>query len=303
MSGKLNPKWNKLFSDEAQFSKQVFDELKNVNWCNRLIRRLSKKNGQFDTEDMPDLFELRFAGELHRTGIEPVYEFSTGVGNSNVDFMIPGNPGWLVELHAIQESEAVGNNTFSEESEQGYPMQTCIMSANTTNTSPGLGEEMVRVQSIIASKVCHKQFDQSLVPHKFPIPKDYLHAIVMDVRGYNGGDGMLIEEKLQIAYGYRGLEKYDFLDRAIYITEKPVYEGEQPRDRFIRGIFEPENERENIKFIQKRVHLLILVDEKKFEPGAMIGKSFFAHNIMMKKCSTFSDLFPLQKIPRSANHS
>jgi hypothetical protein len=47
--------------------------------------------------------------ELHRQGVTGVqYEFAAGVGNSTVDFQLPTEPLYLVEVVSIGRSDAKG---------------------------------------------------------------------------------------------------------------------------------------------------------------------------------------------------
>jgi hypothetical protein len=67
------------------------------------------------------LFELRYAHDLARADVAPVYEYPTGVGDSKVDFKLPGKVPWLVELVSIRESDAMKAATTEETLGNGDP--------------------------------------------------------------------------------------------------------------------------------------------------------------------------------------
>ena len=68
-----------LTSNEADYMHIIIDELRNVDWAMPILQRLSD-NGGLKTENMPLLFELRYAHELHVRGIVADYEYDAGVG-------------------------------------------------------------------------------------------------------------------------------------------------------------------------------------------------------------------------------
>jgi hypothetical protein len=120
-----------LMADEADFTKQVLDQLKEVEWAKPLVSSIWKKGGvTFDNS--PLLFEARVAYELWQRGLVPQYEFKAGVGTSSVDFRVPGNPAFLVEVVSLQASAGVKQAV----QENGGIYQMLLMSENLNPANP-----------------------------------------------------------------------------------------------------------------------------------------------------------------------
>jgi hypothetical protein len=94
-----------LTSSEAEFTERAIASLKDVAWARPVLERLQKSGG-LKSENMPLMFEVRFAYELHRAGKMAAYEYSAGVGDSTVEFRVPGDITWLIELVSIRTSQA-----------------------------------------------------------------------------------------------------------------------------------------------------------------------------------------------------
>ncbi|MCK5708771.1 MAG: hypothetical protein KAI43_14075 [Candidatus Aureabacteria bacterium] len=96
--------WTDILStQEAEYTKFVINQLNNVLWAKPLLNRIVKSGG-LTSENMPLLFEARFAYELHCAGIDAEYEYKAGVGKSTVEFKLNTAPVWLIELVSIRES-------------------------------------------------------------------------------------------------------------------------------------------------------------------------------------------------------
>src|SRR5712692_1244714 len=99
-----------MFSDrlrltEVQRTERAIAELSTVSWASPLLARLSRAGG-ITNENMPLMFEVRFAQELHRAGVTAEYEFHAGVGDSSVEFRLDTTPTWLIELVSVRASDA-----------------------------------------------------------------------------------------------------------------------------------------------------------------------------------------------------
>ena len=82
---------------EREQDEKAIAVLQQVPWAQPLLRNLEQRGGVLQA-NMPLLFEVRYAYELHRRDCSAEYEYLTGVGDSSVDFRIPVTSDWLVEL-------------------------------------------------------------------------------------------------------------------------------------------------------------------------------------------------------------
>jgi hypothetical protein len=95
---------------EVQRTKCAIEVLAKVPWATPVLARLRRAGG-IKAENMPLMFEVRFAEELHRAGITAQYEFPAGVGKSTVEFRLNTKPIWLIELVSIRTSDAARRAT------------------------------------------------------------------------------------------------------------------------------------------------------------------------------------------------
>jgi hypothetical protein len=112
-----------------------------------LLRKLEQQGGILQA-NIPLLFELRFAYELHRRKGLAEYEFPTGVGSSTVDFRMPTVANWLVELVSIRESDAALGATH----DSGLFFGLVLTSTGATDSKETEAGEMLLVQQKIAEK-------------------------------------------------------------------------------------------------------------------------------------------------------
>src|SRR5258708_272052 len=75
-----------VFSDrlqraEVDRTREAIANLSRIAWARPVIARLNKAGG-IRPENMPLMFEVRFADELHSTGATAHYEFPTSPENS-----------------------------------------------------------------------------------------------------------------------------------------------------------------------------------------------------------------------------
>lgn len=93
--------WESLSSDEADYMLTLTAELQDVKWARPLLKRLAEEGG-ITRKNKSLLFELRFAYELRRAGITPVYE-APGEADSTIDFRFENNEiTWNVELTRLE---------------------------------------------------------------------------------------------------------------------------------------------------------------------------------------------------------
>ena len=97
---------DRLTLKEAQCTERALAALSSSPWARPLITRLEASGG-IKSENMPLMFEVRFAQELQRAGVVAEYEFRAGVGDSSVEFRLQTTPPWLIELVSVRTSRCV----------------------------------------------------------------------------------------------------------------------------------------------------------------------------------------------------
>lgn len=214
-------------------------------WARELVRRVRAR-----PDDEPTLFELRWAYEAHRRGIQVEYEWQTGVSTSSVDFRFKGSPAWNVELVSPQISDAVQDATSVEWPNSFISVETTALGFGNDDDKAAPEWELLRMQRLVAKKV----FDGK-VPTKFPPPRGReFNVIVVDTRAFLGGDEDVDRnDLLQLVYGPAAVEVKEF--RAIHrINGGPI-----------RGLFEEANQFAWARAARERVHLLIAIHERTFD--------------------------------------
>ena len=81
--------WADLSGQEAAYTERAIGALESVVWAEPLLAHLDQAGGLI-TANVPLLFEVRFAYELHRIAATVDYEYRAGVGDSTVDFHVHG---------------------------------------------------------------------------------------------------------------------------------------------------------------------------------------------------------------------
>lgn len=238
----------RLRGDEWSLTKRAVKELSSAGWAQPLLRRFEQAGGMCHAAK-PIMFEVRYAYELHRAGIEPVYEQPTGAGESRVDFLIPANPPWLVELVSIGVSDAVKASRW----------QSGLFTGMQLGNDPDHPErseagEIIKVQEKIAAKA-----------RKFPAPADARHMILVDMRAYldNGGDRLDYREMM---YGWYGVPR-----------DMPFARHEFRGER-IRGLMETDARCRDAKALQSRVHFIGFVTEKRYGEGEIRRRGYHLAN-------------------------
>jgi hypothetical protein len=276
-----------LSTSEAEYTQHAIDELSKVNWAETLLNKF-QENGGIKSDNMPLMFEIRFAYELLLVGIEPEYEYKVGVGDSDIDFRVPGSPEWLIELVSIRESQGAKNATHQIETDQkGVFFAEQMLSSDAKDPHQRPEAEMITAQQKIGEKVFKKG-----IPTKFPEPqnKNSIHFILIDMRGYlaTGGD---IDDYRQIAYGAKGLSKENYW-KTFY------WEPEPGKRETIKGLFEKSNPLKAAPFIQERIHFLGFVCEKEYREGEIGDVGYYLANPHFFSNDEIKELapsFPLKK--------
>jgi hypothetical protein len=262
---------DRLSSVEAERTERALAQLEKVAWARPLLRRV-QRGGGLCSENMPLLFEARFAHELVRAGAEATYEYRSGVGNSTVDFRLPGSPEWFIECVSIRAS--AGAKRAMRKRGEIYEQSFTSLNEDPHQTPEG---EMVRLGELIAEKVSARG-----QPTKFPepVPQRY-HVIVVDTRGYLDGGGDAIDFR-QITYGPRGVPEH--LDWMVH------WFGEQP----IRGLFERGNPVRGAALMRSRIHFLHFVQEETYTEGEIFERGYMLANPWL-----FDDDAPVRDIVSS----
>lgn len=241
---------------EADYTNSAIDQLKNVDWAKPIVNRVHERGG-LNSENMPLLFEIRFAYELHLNGFLAEYEYNAGVGGSTIEFMVKNSKKWLIELLSIRATKAA--KRAIRKTGLIY-----IQKFNAKDTAQSAEAEMITAEQKIGEKVFknHK-------PIKFPLPNDSFHLILADCRGYldQGGD---IFDYRQMAYGADGIP-HDYSWMIHYWKINDRYEP-------IKGLFEKTNPLEAAKYIQERIHFLGFITESDFCIGEIKKRAYYLAN-------------------------
>jgi len=239
--------------EELERTERAIKVLSTLFWAEPLLARLERAGG-IRPENMPLMFEMRYAHELFLAGSSATYEYATGIGGSQVDFRTDTSPAWLVELVSVRTSEATRRAT------RKVGQLSEILLAPTPD-DPDRSEvgEILRAQGKIGEKVLAGR-----EPTKFPPVGDSFHMMLVDMRGFllNGGDHGDYAEIADGAQAFRP-HQFPFLHRV--------------SGQLIKGLFEPGNARPAARLIQERIHVLSFVCERDFYEGE-IRKT--AYNIL-----------------------
>lgn len=246
----------------------VLDELGNVSWANPLLSAI-RRGGGITFENQPLLFEARIAYEFHRQGVTPQYEFETGVGESSVDFRIPSEPEFLVEVVSLRASESAGRAT--RPIGDGSYFKTALSTAN--QRVEGREQESTTFQLILAQRKLGEKVYVDGRATKFPEPTaGTYHIIVADVR-YIVGDRRdhirALDDYLRLltlGYGHG-----DVARGQPFVVGAGVDQNDGSTSN-LRGIFEEgvENPRA-APFLRQRIHAIHFVCERDYGDDEVRG--------------------------------
>jgi hypothetical protein len=234
--------WDILSQDEADFAQTILLELANQPWAQPIVEGIND-NGGLTRENKDRLFELRFAYALHRAGVTPRYEIP-GERKSTIDFgfTTQGQP-WAVELLRLGETQAVKAATGHAVDERGVIRSGRVLSTIAEDpTQSTEGETLKAVQ-----RICQK-CERGGQPHKFPVPGEAYHMILVDFRTFlNGGD---VYDRLHVALGAQ----------SVALQYRMAWQG-QP----ITGVFSPRTAIRGAAEVRDRVHFLGFVRERTYK--------------------------------------
>ena len=293
-----------LSEREAKATQLALDILGGVPWAAPLATRVAEGGG-LSTENMPLLFEARFALALHDCGIVPKYEYAAGVGATTVDFQFGQ---WLVELYSLDESDALKAATWEEGSSFGRVLMSSRppSAGEAERAEEKLKREMdlldasgesdavkeairreVRADHKEAREQQRELFKQSSgaeivkaiqrvvgkvssdgQPIKFPVPDgSHYGVLVVDARAV-GAAGVDRHDCRLIAYGADVVAER--IDRHLIDAEGRAHP--------IRGVFDAGNTMRGAQHFRERVHFLGIVAEETYDCDELQYFIRFDHN-------------------------
>ena len=250
---------DRLTLKEAQRTERAIAALSTSPWTHPLLARLEVAGG-IKSDNMPLMFEVRFAQELQLAGVTAEYEYRAGVGDSTVEFRLDTTPTWLIELVSVRTSDAARRATRKI----GMIYEQLLRPAP---EDPGRSEEgeMITTEQKIGEKV----FSDGR-PTKFPSLDGSFRLILTDIRGYleQGGD---IVDYRQMAYGAAGVPR-----RCAWAIR--YWESKPGQLTPIKGLFEQGNPLRAARYVQERIHFLGFVREHDFSDGEIKRVSNYLAN-------------------------
>jgi hypothetical protein len=274
-----------LVGDSLCTTSEILSALEPVAWARRLRQLIEEEARRASGERLiePLLFEARFAIALHDAGVEARYEYSLGVGGSTVDFMLPGKsgqPGWLVELVSIRESEHVSAATVTTDL-AGGTLSELILRSDDPNVRQTPASELVRLIEKIGDKVFDRR---TRMPTKFPEPNgEFFQMVLADTRGFEGIGAPDTSHLLHVVHGSQDPRIPDAF------REHNPTTGEA-----ILGLFQPENNRPAALAARTRLHYLGFVNEQTFKRGELPAESRFFRNPQLLDESVL-DSYPVHR--------
>ena len=236
--------WDFLSGREAEAVDGIREDLGDQPWAQQLLRQIPA-TADLTRADKALLFELRFAGALHRAGIVPRYEV-TGEGNSTLDFAFEsGDREWRVELMRLEETEAA-LRAIVQRIEDGIRWIGRILTTNAGDRRQSEeGETLKAVQ-----RICQK-CELKGRAYKFPLPDEAYQALLVDFRTFlHGGDEF---DRVHVGLGGHHLPE-EFHRR--------YWEGQ-----LITGVFDARTKVAGAEFIRERVHFIGFVNEEAYDAG------------------------------------
>jgi hypothetical protein len=231
------------------------------------------------------LFELRYAHDLVRAGVAPVYEHRTGVGNSTVDFKLPGTVPWLVELVSIRESDAMKAATIKKTLGRGIRTEMLLLTNTVGLSDPAKKkqtqqEELLRAVNKLGEKVYDKKTEK---PIKFPVPDgSAFHMLLVDMRGFEG-DGDPDRDHCRQIVGGPGLVRGRFNVAMHAETGEPI-----------RGVWDEANTTRAAELLSERIHVIGFVHEQLYCDDEIRDITLpFLNPALFPENERFHDLYPL----------
>jgi hypothetical protein len=261
----------------------IMTELADAAWAQPILNNI-RKGGGLVGKNMELFFELRFGHALYDAGVAVEYEVE-GEGDSTIDFGFSSkNRPWKTELMRIRESDAAKSATTEATDDNGTRWVKRVLSFHSKNRTQSLeGESLVAIQ-----KICEKCIYEGR-PHKFEVPTDALHAIIVDMRTFKrGGD---IYDRIHIGLGG---EYVPAPYRMYWVWGDPPKE----RQRLISGVFNIRATVKGANEVRNRVHFIGFVRETTFKAGEITtALEFVANPYLFENASSVEsalETWPLQ---------
>lgn len=280
--------WNILSYAELDFIQECLKKLQSCNWAQNLIKKINLLG--FLPSSMPILFEIRFAYALYKTRLLVESEYKTGVGDTDVDFLVTETNGtkWFIELTSLDESLEVKNNTVVKGNT--FEFSSKITSEDKENTHEPMS--LMRVQRAILSKVAKNNDKKGSIPTKFPIPKSgEYNIIIIDMRGFVIGSSDQWDYQI-ILNGNASVPdecKRYFID--------PNTKEQKP----IIGLFEsiekqPFDKCKSVQYLQERIHGVGFVRENHYVDGELQTIiELFPNPKLFNEAKELREIFPLKQ--------
>lgn len=239
-----------LSLEEADRMDAIMSEVSAETWSTPLIRSIENQGG-LTNKNKALFFELRFAYALYQVGIRPNYEIP-GENRSTIDFGFhSADQSWAVELMRLEETAAVRRATATNTDEDGVVWTRCVLETPTANDQDALrAQESTEGETLKAiQRICQK-CEHNGHPHKFPLPDNRLHALLVDFRTFlHGGD---IYDRIHVGLG------------GSYVCEsyRLYWEG-----RVITGAFDPGTTMRGAAELRERLHFIGFVHERDYGNG------------------------------------
>lgn len=254
--------WGEILTNrEVDYCGGLVEELADVPWALPLVRKVKLAGYHYSSK--PLLFELRFASELHRRGLQAKYEAQQGNAPGSVDFEFSRDGlTWAVELVSIMTSQAVKDATVHS----GIFFQTALSSDASDARQSEEGEILIAQQKIVGKVLAGDEV------MKFPLPAmNRYHVVIADMRGFGLTGGDVLDYR-EIAFGPRAFTQADVHFRHFWKSKDGSF---QP----IRGIFEKENQfLRGASAFQQRIHLLGFSFDEDYVPGSVVSHSYYVGN-------------------------
>ena len=248
--------WDSLSVEEAQFVDKIMRELADQTWAFPLLNQIGTDGG-LTRVNKARFFELRFGYALHQIGISLAYEVP-GEGRSTLDFgFTVSEQHWLVELMRLEETEAVQRATYTHVDESGTRWSSRMLSTDARDRRESPAGETLKAVERICQKCEHHG-----KPHKFALPSDAYHVILIDFRTFiHGGD---VHDRIHVGLGGEYVrEPFDRL----------CWDG-----KLFSGVFSPRTVVGGATVARERVHFLGFVCEKSYESGSFATTTQFIAN-------------------------
>jgi hypothetical protein len=265
--------WNIIEAFEAEYTRKAVEALKNEQWAKPLVDIINKYGITETTRHRA--FEARFGYAIYLAGLTPELDFMTGVDDSDVEYLIPGNPEILAELVCTDEIPAINENTVLTPLEQGMFLREVQLSSKSDDKYMQPGGEV----SLFKRKLMKKVLSGKV--KKFPLPSDRLQIIVVNDKGLS--DGLLIEHQIQAMYGTGPLKRNG------YMTWAATLDGE-----FVAGLLE--SDEVGAKLIQERIHAVGVMTEYELTGGEYAARLDFFVNPALIDIDTFQRQWSLSQV-------